>query len=123
MDAEVERLLKDAVTDLVRLEVALFYHQNPAFVDSAEAISRRLYRDLPVVEQAVAGLVKCGLLDRFELGSGRYVLYSYTRNPQIRGSVAALSAVYHENDQGRVEIIRFLMKSGLMGARAPAGGS
>ena len=120
MDAEVARLLQVAVTDLVRLEVTLLFHQNPGFVETGEAIARRLYRDPALVGKALEGLVGCGLLDRFELGRGRYVLYGYTQDVATRGSVAVLSVAYHESDRQRVEIIRCLMKFGLMGPKQGA---
>jgi len=120
MDCEVEQLLRESVDDLVKLEITLFYHQNPAFVDGAEAIARRIYRDQGKVEVALECLVKAGLLDRFQLGSGRYVLYSYTQDHHLRSVIAMLNTCYHENDADRNEIIRWLMKVGRPPAGAPS---
>ena len=108
MRDEIERLIGTQIDDLVKLELALFFQQNAAFVDQIEGIARRVGRDPCAVEGALRALADSGLLERFELGSGKYVLYSYTRDPELRASMDALSAAYHENPSERVEIVKRL---------------
>jgi len=109
MRDEIERLIETRIDDLVKLELALYFQQNPTFVDRLEGIARRLGRDPRAVEEALRALAEGGLLERFELGSGKYVLYSYTRDPEMRALMDRLSAAYHENPRERVEIVKRLM--------------
>jgi hypothetical protein len=109
MRDEIERLIGTRIDDLVKLELALFFHQHPSFVDRLEGIARRVGRDPRVVEDALRGLAEGGLLERFELGSGKYVLYSYTRDPDMRGLIDVLSDAYHENPAERIQIVKRLM--------------
>jgi hypothetical protein len=106
---EIERLIGRRIDDLVKLELALFFQQNPGFVDRLEGIARRVGHDPRVVEDALRALADGGLLERFELGSGKYVLYSYTRDPDMRALMDGLSAAYHEDPAQRVEIVKRLM--------------
>jgi len=110
MDVIVARLLKEAVDDLVKLEIALFFQRSPGYVDGAQAIAKRIYRDQVEVERSLQALAKTGLLERFELGSGRYVLYSLTQDPQSQQAVDLLSTAYHESEHDRLAIIRVLMQ-------------
>jgi len=109
MRDEIERLIGTRIDDLVKLELALYFQQNPSFVDRIEGVARRVGRDQRVVELALRALAECGLLERFELGSGKYVLYSYTRDPDLRVLMDCLSSAYHENPTERVEIVKRLM--------------
>jgi hypothetical protein len=109
MSEEVERLLGDALTDMVRLNVALFFHDHPSFVDSAQRIASQIGRDPAAVERAVQALAKSSVLDRFELGSGRYVLYAYTQDSRVRGAIAQLSRHFHEEPELRSAIVRRVM--------------
>jgi len=109
MEEEVERLLSDALGDMVRLNVALFFHDHPSFVDGAQRIASRLGRDQAVVERALKALADCGVVERFQLGSGRYVLYAYTENAKVRRAVAQLSRHFHTDPAMRTAIVRRVM--------------
>jgi len=109
MRDEVERLIGTRIDDLVKLELALYFQQHPAFVDRLEGIARRLGRDPRVVQDALSGLTECGLLECFELGSGKYVLYSYTRDTGMRTLMDGLSAAYHDDPAERTAIVKRLM--------------
>ena len=109
MEEEVERLLSDALSDMVRLNVALFFHDHPSFVDGARRIASRLGRDQAIVERALKGLSDCGIVERFQLGSGRYVLYAYTENAKGRRAVAQLSHHFHTDPAMRTAIVRRVM--------------
>ncbi len=58
MRDEIERLIGRRIDDLVKLELALFFQQNPGFVDRLEGIARRVGHDPRVVE----GCCRLGLL-------------------------------------------------------------
>jgi hypothetical protein len=109
MRDEIERLIGPRIDDLVKLELALYFQQHPAFVDRLEGVARRVGRDPRIVEDALHALAECGLLERFELGSGKYVLYSYTRDPDMRMLMDCLSRAYHDDPTERVEIVKRLM--------------
>lgn len=113
MRDDIEKLISTRINDLVKLELALFFQQNPAFVDRVDGIARRVRRDPRDVEDALRMLAEAGVLERFELGSGKYVLYSYTRNPDMRCLLDGLSSAYHEDAAQRVQIVKRLM--GLQG--------
>ena len=112
MEEEVKRLLHDTLSDMVRLNVALFFHDHPSFVDGAKRIASRLGRDQEAVEGALETLTKSGVIERFELGSGRYVLYAYTQNSKVRGTIAQLSRYFHEDAALRTAIVRRVMGLG-----------
>ena len=109
MREEIERLIGTRIDDLVKLELALFFQQHPSFVDRLEGIARRVGRDPRIVEDALRGLAEGGLLERFELGSGKYVLYSYTRDASLRALMDGLSTAYHEDPGERTAIVKRLM--------------
>ena len=109
MRQEIERLIRTRIDDLMKLELALYFQQHPTFVDRLEGIARRVGRDPRMVEDALRALAEGGLLERFELGSGKYVLYSYTRDPDLRTLMDGLSAAYHESPAERMEIVKQLM--------------
>jgi hypothetical protein len=106
---EIEQLISARVNDLVKLELALFFQQNPAVVDRVEGIARRLRREPCCVEDALRALAEGGILERFELGAGKYVLYSYTRDPDMRCLLDTLSAAYHDDQEERTQIVKRLM--------------
>jgi hypothetical protein len=112
MEEEVERLLSDVVCDMVRLNVAFFFHDHPSFVDGAQRIASQLGRDPAVAERALEALARSGVVERFELGSGRYVLYAYTQNAKLRASIARLSHYFHDDPALRTAIVRRVMGLG-----------
>ena len=109
MRDELQQLISTRIDDLVKLELALYFQQNPSFVDRAEGVARRVGRDPRTVEDALRALAEGGLLERFELGSGKYVLYSYTRDPDMRALMDGLSSAYHDDPTERVRIVKRLM--------------
>lgn len=109
MEEEVARLLEQCIDSKIKLDLVLFFHDHPRFVDTAEAIANWLAKDVGQVESALKALARAGIVERFQLGSGKYVLYAYTKSSRIRDTVAALSRLYHENEQERIAIVRRLM--------------
>jgi predicted transcriptional regulator len=109
MEEQVERLLADVLNDIVRLSVALFFHDHPSAVEGTERIALRLGRDPAAVEGALKALARAGIVERFELGSGRYVLYAYTQSSKTRSAIAQLSQYYHDDPVLRLAIVRRVM--------------
>ena len=109
MEEEVERLLVETLNDVVRLNLALFFHDHPSLIEGPQQIARRLGRDLSAVEHALQSLARSGVVERFELGSGRYVLYAYTRNSKTRSTIARLNRYYQEDPILRGLIVRQVM--------------
>jgi hypothetical protein len=112
MRDEIERLLSAHLNDLVKLELALFFQRNPGCVDHVEGIARRVRRDPREVEGALCALADGGVLSRFELGGGKYVLYGFTSDPEMRSLLDSLSAAYHDDPSARVHIVKRLMGLG-----------
>jgi len=106
---EIEQLISTRINDLVKLDLALFFQQHPAFVDRIEGIARRVGRHAGTVESALQALAQDGVLERFHLGSGKYILYSYTRDPHMRSLLDDLSSAYHDDPVERVCILKRLM--------------
>jgi len=109
MEEDVARFLEECIDSKVKLDLVLFFHDHPKFVDGAEAVANWIARDAKVVQPALRLLSKAGVVDKFELGSGRYVLYAYTKSSRIRNTVAKLSRLYHEDEAARGAIVRRLM--------------
>lgn len=109
MREDIERLISTRINDVVKLELALFFQQNQQFVDRAECVALRVKRDARTVQDALRSLADGGIIERFELGEGRYILYSYTRDPNMRDLLDGLSALYHEDPAQRMQIVKRLM--------------
>jgi predicted transcriptional regulator len=110
MDLEVKRLVTEVVDDLAKLEVVLFFHAHPNFIDSAARIARRMGSEESKVDAALQALSEAGFVERFVLGEGRYVLYAYSQSPRVRRLVERLSRAYHEDPGQRQEMVRMLLK-------------
>jgi len=113
MDEEVKDLLRRAMKDLVSLEVTLFFHSHPEHVDSQEGLCRRLACEPAAIARALERLAQVGIVERFQLGGGRYEVYSYTHNPDLRSAVRRLSSYYHDDPVSRAEIIQHIISSSL----------
>ena len=109
MEEDIARLLEECIDSKVKLDLVLFFHDHPKFLDTAQAVAAWVSRDARAVEPALRMLSKAGLVEKFELGSGRYVLYAYTKSGRLRDTVARLSRVYHEDEVERGVIVRRLM--------------
>jgi hypothetical protein len=109
MDEDLAAIMQRGIDSLVKLELLLFFDSNPDLVDTAQAIAARLARDMRDVKFALRALAASDLVNRFELGAGRYVLYSRVESHHTRASIRRLSEVYHGDEQGRIEIIKKLM--------------
>jgi len=119
MDEEVRDLLQRTVKDLVTLEIALFFHAHPDYMDSREGLCLRLACEPPGVEKALDGLAQAGILELFELGEGRYKVYSYTRNRDKRTTIQRLDFYYHDDPNTRAEIVRHLIANSIQPSEIP----
>ena len=109
MAESVRLLLDQVVSNLVELETLLFFHQNQSLIENAEGVAHRLRREKREVAAALETLADSGLLDRFELGAGRYVIYSFTEDPRLQEAISRLSHYFHEDPRLRVEIVKHIM--------------
>jgi predicted transcriptional regulator len=109
MDEEVRNLLLRAVRNLMSLEVTLFFHSHPEQPNDLEDLCRRMGSDPAAVAGVLQDLTQAGIVERFQLGEGRYEIYSYTHNPALRSAIGRLSRCYHENPRSRAEIIRHII--------------
>jgi len=110
MDLEVKRLVTEVVDDLAKLEVMLFFHEHPNFIDSAASVARRMAAEAPKVQAALEALSEARFVEKFVLGEGRYVLYAYSQSPRVRKLVGKLNRAYNEDPQQRQEIVRILLR-------------
>lgn len=79
-------MLDEILDSVVKLELLLFFHSNPAAMDSAEGLSIWLGRDAERIRQAADELVEATILDRW--GEGENAIYCYTSNPQVRSMIS-----------------------------------
>lgn len=108
MSPEVRAFIAKVANSLVKLEVALFYEANPATSDTPEGISMRTHWHVEDVRVALRDLAAHGVLEEHSLGAGRYVVYSLSKDPELRALLSDLSEVYHERGSDCRAIIRML---------------
>ncbi|NIM04623.1 MAG: hypothetical protein GTO55_01725 [Armatimonadetes bacterium] len=125
MDEEVKSLLQRAVKNLVSLEVTLFFHSHPEQPNDVEDLCRRMGCEPATVANALRDLANAGVVECFQLGAGRYEIYSYTHNTTVRSAVDRLSHCYHDDPKSRAEIIQHIISSSIrsgceQGRSAPA---
>jgi len=109
MDEDLITIFDRGIDSLVKLDLLMLFDANPDLVDTSRAIAGRLARDLREVEPALQALAGSGLVERFELGSGRYVLYAHAKSQHTRATIRKLSYTYHRDEKGRIQIIKKLM--------------
>jgi hypothetical protein len=109
MEAGVRLLLEQVIDDLVKLETVLFFHRCPSLIESADGVAHRLQRKKREITAALEALAASGLLERFVLGEGRHVIYSFTEDPRLQEAVSRLSRYFHEDPRLRVEIVKHIM--------------
>lgn len=77
----------------MKLGAALFFHDNPDSVDTAESVGRWLGYDRHEMEAALTEMAEAGLLQKH--GAGRGAVYSFTSDPALRESVDQVAAHYY----------------------------
>lgn len=82
VDHDCSRQVGQAIDNLVKLELVMFFHRNPETLDDLCGISRRLGYSPEVIGSAMPGLVAAGLLTQH--GQGPAALYRYTQDPEVR---------------------------------------
>ena len=106
MDSELDLLLGTAIDSLVKLELLLYMHARPGILQSADDIAVRLRRPVPEVGCALDDLAAGGLVDRFAIGTGRYVMYGPTEDDHVQRIIGLLHARYHRDPQTRADLVR-----------------
>lgn len=109
MEPKICQFVEEVANSLVRLEVLLFFAQNPSTTESAEGVAWRIYRDVEQIREAMAHLSAAGVLEAFELGQGRYRLYSLTEDPEMLRIVHQVAHYYYHDPEGRIQIVRRLV--------------
>lgn len=109
MDKEVKQLLQCAVKNLISLEVTLFFHTHPEQASDLQDLCCRLGSEPEVVKKTLKELAGAGIVECAKLGAGRYEIYSYTHDPQLRSAIERLSCYYHDDPRSRAEIIRHII--------------
>jgi hypothetical protein len=113
MDEEVRDLLRRTLKDIVTLEVTLFFHGHPETIDSREGLTQRLEQEPAKMTQALENLAQAGIVNRYELGEGRYEVYSLTHDAGMRSKIDRLNTYYHEDPASRAEIIQHIISSSI----------
>ena len=106
MDSELNLLLGTAIDSLVKLELLLYLHARPGVLQSADDIAARLRRPSPEVGRGLDELASTGLVDRFAIGTGRYVMYGPTEDDHAQRVIALLHERYQRNPESRANLVR-----------------
>jgi hypothetical protein len=96
---------------LVRLEVLLFFVQNPSTTESPEGIAWRIYREVEQIREAMEHLAYHGVLEMFDLPGSNYRLYALTENPVTLDTILRVADYYYNDAERRIEIVRRLVTS------------
>jgi hypothetical protein len=109
MDEAVQGLVQKAISDILSLEVTLFFHGHPELVESREGLGHRLACEPETLAETLRHLTEQGIVERFLLGGGRYEVFSYTPDRARRACIDKLSDCYHNDPTARKEIIKHLV--------------
>jgi hypothetical protein len=81
LDPDLERLLERDVDDLAKYNILRYLHENPEVRDDVAFFADRLgLRSLDRVEEALEGLVRCGLLVKLTFGASPGPRYQLSRD-------------------------------------------
>lgn len=109
VEAQVCQFIDQVANSLVRLEVLLFFVQNPSTTESPEGIAWRTYREVEQIREAMEHLAQRGVLETVELPGGTYRLYALTENPKTLDTISRLADYYYNDAERRIEIVRRLV--------------
>ena len=109
MQPTVRHLLTAQIDSLTKLEVALHFNAHPKAIETMDGLADRLCRDTGEIRRAVEGLAEGGVLHRYVLGAGHYVLYGLTDDQAQQRAIHDLSRVYHNDPDARVAIVKHVM--------------
>ena len=90
VEADLQRLLEDAVNTSCKLAIVMQYAEHADLSATPTQVSQRLCRDIGSIEQALDELAHDGILT----GSGHE--YQYGPNPRRRHQLRLLIAAYDE---------------------------
>jgi len=94
------RQVGQAIDNLVKLELVMFFHQNPETLDDLCGISRRLGYSPEAIDSSVPELVAAGLLTQH--GQGPRAVFRYTQDPEVRRVVEGdYSSRYQTKEERR----------------------
>ena len=119
MEAQVGQFIDQVANSLVRLEVLLFFVQNPSTTESPEGIAWRIYREVEQIREAMEHLSQHGVLETLDLPGGNYRLFALTENPSTLNLVRRLADYYYNDAERRIEIVRRLVTQPRREASSP----
>ncbi len=109
MKHDLRTIIDEVIQDIVGLDVALFFQAHPNVFDTATGIAMRMGRTTEEVEEPLERLADAGILERYDLGAGRYRCYTLRRTDDVWAMLCRLSELYLDNPTARREIIRMLI--------------
>ncbi len=105
-------LIEEVAQDIVGLDTALFFQAHPNVFDTATGIAMRMGRRGPEVAKALERLAEAGILERYDLGAGRYRCYTLRRTDDVWSLLCRLSEMYLDNPDTRRQIIKMIVGRG-----------
>jgi hypothetical protein len=111
VEPQVCQFIDQVANSLVRLEVLLFFVQNPSTTESPEGIAWRIYREVEHIREAMEHLAHYGVLEMFDLPGSNYRLYALTENPVMLDTIRRVADYYYNDAERRIEIVRRLVTS------------
>ena len=112
MESELDLLLGTAIDSLIKLEILLYFGARPGIVRRPQEVSTELRRTVPEVQGGLEELAQAGLVDRFSIGTGRYVLYGPAEDEHVHGLISLLCERYNRDAQSRSQLVRSAVGQG-----------
>ncbi len=109
MDDRIKWLITEVVQDIVGLDVALFFQAHPNVFDTPPGIAMRLGRSASEIEDALERLYEHDILERYDLGGGKYKCYTLKRTPEVWSLLCKLAEVYLHNPRAQRQVIELLV--------------
>ncbi len=105
MDTELDLLLGRVIDDLVKLNIVL-HLQTESGAFSPDDVARQVRRPPELVARALGELADAGVVERFALGTGRFVMYGASEDPHVVELVSLLAQRYEGGPESRAEVVR-----------------
>jgi DNA-binding transcriptional ArsR family regulator len=109
VDGELDLLLGRVIDDLVKLNVTLYLHAEEGAY-SPEDIAMQVRRPPETVARALAALAEAGIVERFALGTGRFVMYGASEDAHIAELLDLLDRRYRGDAGSRAEVVRRVLR-------------
>ena len=110
MDNELDLLLGTVINDLMKLNLALYLYEEITGAHSPEEIAAQMRRSPETVARALAELAEAGIVERFALGTGRFVMYGPPEDKHIKDLLDLLQRQYR-SEETRAEVVRKVLRA------------